>query len=180
VAVLGVAPSPFMEQFGNLTRADGVFILVTVGVSNHQHDSITMDNGLFEIVDSKGDVYAASSKSMSMQNDLFLAGINPGITKRGTIVFDVPQSILHDELRLRFRGGMTGKTAELPLSVQIQEPVREETQEPVAEPAPQPPVSEAVDSSQPVSTPAPIVREPPPSAIPTPQPAIPNSASPNQ
>jgi hypothetical protein len=55
--------------------------------------------------------------------------MNPGITKTGQIVFDVPENLGMDDLRLRFRGGMTGDSAILPLrvnSVVVQAPVPRE------------------------------------------------------
>jgi hypothetical protein len=78
-----------------------------------------MNTSLFEILDAYGNVYSASEKSMEIQggNDLFLAQINPGITKAGRIVFDVPANLSTDNLQLRFRGGMTGDTAILALRV---------------------------------------------------------------
>lgn len=83
-----------------------------------------MNESLFEIMDSAGNVYSASEKSMEVgtNNNLFLAQINPGITKNGIIVFDVPRTLGIDDLRLRFRGGMTGDSAVIPLKVNSVEP----------------------------------------------------------
>ena len=119
VAVLGINSGPYFMGFGSLVRADGKFIIVSVAIRNGQNTAITMDTNLFEIMDSSGNVYSASEKSMEVEpgSDLFLAKINPGVTKTGRIVFDVPANLNMDNLRLRFRGGMTGDSADLPLVV---------------------------------------------------------------
>lgn len=121
VAILGVRDigQYLSSGWGDATRADGKFIAVGVGINNRQNTAITMDTGLFELLDSSGNVYSASEKSMEVaeNNNLFLAQINPGVTKAGLIVFDVPQNLGLDGLQLKYRGGMTGDSAILPLKV---------------------------------------------------------------
>jgi hypothetical protein len=126
VAILDIKSGPGLYNFGRVERADGKFIIVDLAIHNGQNTAITMNASLFEIVDSNGNVYSASEKSMEVEHDLFLAQINPGITKKGQIVFDVPENLSMDNLRLRFRGGMTGDSAILPMrvnSVVVQVPV---------------------------------------------------------
>jgi hypothetical protein len=180
VAVMGVSTSPVVQSLMGMEQADGTFIFVTVGISNHQSTEITMNQSLFEIVDESGNVYSSSSKSFEVErgSDLFLAGINPGVGKQGTIVFDVPPSIIHQRLTLRFRGGMTGETTEVPLAVRSTAPVEAPVQEAAPEPPPTPHVSEAVDTTVQAPTPAPIVRMPPPDTAVQPSEAVP--ATPNQ
>jgi hypothetical protein len=160
VAVLGVSSSRVVQSFKGFEPADGIFIFVTVGISNQQTTQITMSNSLFEIVDEDGNVYSSSSKSMEVDkgSDLFLAGINPGVSKQGVVVFDVSPAIVKQRLKLRFRGGMTGETTELPLEVQSMASVQAPVKELAAESSPTPHVSEAADTSEPTPTPAPIVR----------------------
>ena len=121
VAVLGLRDAgPYLSgSFEQVAKADGKFILVGVAISNRQNTAITMDPNLFEILDSNSNVYSASEKSLEVgtSHDLFLARINPGVTKTGVVVFDVPQTLGLDGLRLSFRGGMTGESAVLPLKV---------------------------------------------------------------
>jgi len=120
VVVLGVRSGPFMiGSFENFIRADGKFILVSVAISNQQSTAIRMNTSLFEILDSNGNAYSASERTMEIErgDDLFLALINPGVTKTGVIAFDVPQNLQVDDLRLRFRGGMTGHSAVVALRV---------------------------------------------------------------
>ena len=120
VAVLGVASGQYLiGAMAAPIRADGKFVIVTMVILNHQNTAITVDNGLFEILDASGNVYSASEQSIEVDraNSLFLAQINPGVTKTGKIVFDVPRDLKLDNLRLRFRGGMTGHSAEIVLRV---------------------------------------------------------------
>jgi hypothetical protein len=127
VAVLGVASQPFLYTDLGQSQPDGKYVIVQVAVTNGQNSEITMDNSLFELVSSDGTVYSSSSKSMEVgeRNNLFLAAINPGLTKVGMVIFDVPRSLGLDSLQLRFRGGMTGETSELPLNVQATDMPRE-------------------------------------------------------
>src|ERR1035437_2340618 len=117
VAILNVKSGPGLISFGRFERADGKLIIVAVAIHNGQNTAITMNTGLFEIVDSYGNVYSTSEKSIEVDHDLFLAQINPGITKTGQIVFDVPENLSMDKLWLRFRGGMTGDSATVALKV---------------------------------------------------------------
>lgn len=119
VAILRINSGPFFMSFGELVRADGKFVLVTVAIENRQNTEITMNPSLFEIVDPNGRVYSASAKSLEVgeNNDLFLAGINPGVRKVGQIAFDVPADLDMSNLMLKYRGGMTGDSATLPLKV---------------------------------------------------------------
>jgi hypothetical protein len=128
------------------SQPDGKYVIVQVAVTNQQSSEITMDNSLFELMSSNGTVYSSSSKSMEVgeRNNLFLAAINPGLTKIGMVIFDVPSSLSLDSLQFRFRGGMTGETGVLPLTVQATDipqrpiaPAYNENQQqsiPVAEP----------------------------------------------
>lgn len=115
VAVLSVASTPFLTTFERV-QAAGTFLIVTVAIFNGQSSAISMDTGLFAILDSSGSEYSASVRSADLgANDLFLARINPGITKVGEIVFDVPASLDLDHLQLRFRGATSGDAAIVPL-----------------------------------------------------------------
>ena len=140
VAVLGLRDvGPYLSGgFEELVKADGKFVVVSVAISNRQNTAITMNTSLFEILGSNGNVYSASEKSMEVgtSDDLFLAQINPGVTKTGLVIFDVPQTLSLDSLRLRFRGGMTGGSAILPLKVDSVERPAAAPSAPVAPSAP--------------------------------------------
>jgi hypothetical protein len=120
VAVLGAASQPFILTDLGTSQADGKYVIVRIAVSNQQSSEITMNDSLFELASPDGTVYSSSSKSMEVgeRNNLFLASINPGLTKQGVVIFDVPATLELDSLEFRFRGGMTGETGHLPLTVQ--------------------------------------------------------------
>lgn len=163
VAVLGVASQPFLFTDLGQSQPDGKYVIVQVAVTNQQNSEITMDNSLFELVSSDGTVYSSSSKSMEVgeRNNLFLAAINPGLTKVGMVIFDVPRSLGLDSLQFRFRGGMTGETSQLPLNVQATDIPRRPTAPPYNENEKQ--VAPPVEPEQPPNT---EQVEPPPSTQP--------------
>jgi TonB family protein len=136
VAVISVASQPYLFGFGNVVRPDGKFVMVSLAIANQQHDAITMTTSLFELVDPAGNLYSASEKSLEVgtNNDLFLAQINPGVIKTGEVVFDVPLNLSVSDLRLKFRGGMTGDSAEVALKAETTElsppPGSQESQQP--------------------------------------------------
>ncbi|MEG9435068.1 DUF4352 domain-containing protein [Edaphobacter sp. HDX4] len=144
-AILGFGDAPFLSTGYSMERPDGKFIVVKVAVTNYQRDAITMDNNLFKLLSPDGVEYSSSSKSMSVPAgmNLFLASLNPGITKVGIIVFDVPPTLDLRNLTLQFRGGMTGSEASMPLRVVASdmEPVK-------SEPVPEPVQSQPQTGSQ--------------------------------
>lgn len=142
-----------------------------VSITNLQRDEITMSMSLFKLISPDGVEYSTSEKSMEIGGDesLFLKGINPGLTKTGVVRFEVPTTVEVSSLRLKFRGGMTGEDATLPLSevgVQLIDhsaSVPSEAPQSASETDPSPvstePVVRQVHESP---SPAPIVRESPP------------------
>ena len=171
VAVLSVTSGMYLIGFEPI-KADGKFVIVAVAVFNGQNSAIVMSTGLFEILDSNGNTYSASEHSMEVDsaNNLFLAQINPGITKTGKIVFDVPQNLSMDNLLLRFRGGMTGESRTLALRVNAI--VRDVPAPPIKEePAPQEPPAQPNENPSgrpPAASPPKQIVQPSPQAAPTP------------
>lgn len=104
------------------TKAQGVFKIVKLKISNNQKDAITCDTNSFKLVDSQGREFSASSEAQTALamanggNDLgfFLKQINPGITIEGVVPFDIPKDATG--LVLKAHGGMMGD--EITLKVQ--------------------------------------------------------------
>lgn len=97
-------------------KASGIFKVVTISVTNNQKDAITMDGSLFKLIDDKEREFNVSNEAITalMTDDkdpLFLKEINPGITVKGTVVFDVPKDA--KGFKLVAQGGMTGDDVEL-------------------------------------------------------------------
>lgn len=105
------------EEVGNeytKQKAQGVYKVVSLSVTNGQKDAITLDANSFKLVDDKGREFTYSSDGQIAQDignggnvDFFLKQLNPGLTQEGNIVFDVPADA--QGLTLKARGGMTGK-----------------------------------------------------------------------
>jgi hypothetical protein len=101
------------DQFSN-AKAQGVFKIVNLSVTNGQKDAITLDANSFKLVDNKGreftystDGQTALETSSGSNMDFFLKQLNPGLTQTGKIVFDVPADA--KGLVLKATGGMTGE-----------------------------------------------------------------------
>jgi Domain of unknown function (DUF4352) len=170
----------FFNAYEIVRPESGQFVAVGVLITNEQRDEITMSTSLFKLLSPEGLEYSASEKSLEIggTDTLFLKGINPGLTKSGVVLFEVPNNVDISSLRLSFRGGMTGEEASLPLSevgIQISAspppttpelaPATTETvsTEPEAKQTSEPPTAAPIVSEPPPIA-APIVREPPPTA----------------
>jgi hypothetical protein len=94
-------------------KAQGVFKIVNLAVTNNQKDAITLDATSFKLLDDKNREFSHSVEGQtalemedsSLQN-FFLKQLNPGLTQNGKIVFDVPTDA--KGLKLKARGGFTG------------------------------------------------------------------------
>lgn len=112
------------NQFFN-EKAQGKFVIVSVVVSNHQKDAITVDANSFKLVTDDGVEYSYSTEAqtaLGMENggkmDSFLKQINPEMTVAAQIPFDIPKNKNLGELKLEAHGGFSGDKVLLPLSVQ--------------------------------------------------------------
>ncbi|MFA2809049.1 DUF4352 domain-containing protein [Bacillus mycoides] len=99
-------------------KAQGVFKVVEVTVTNNQKDAITVDANSFKLVDNKDREFTYSTQAQTAfdvgnggQSDFFLKQLNPGLSQTGKIIFDVPADA--QGLVLKARGGMTGKEIKL-------------------------------------------------------------------
>jgi hypothetical protein len=102
-------------------KAQGVFKVVKLSVTNNQKDAITLDSNSFKLVDSQGREFTASTEAQtalemsgSDKNSFFLKQLNPGLSAEGEIAFDVPKDA--KGFVLKARGGFTGD--EIKLKVQ--------------------------------------------------------------
>ncbi|WJE53640.1 DUF4352 domain-containing protein [Bacillus cereus] len=110
-----------LESVGNdITneKAQGVFKVVEISITNNQKDAITVDANSFKLVDSQDREFKYSTQAQTAYDianggklDFFLKQLNPGLTQTGKIIFDVPQDA--QGLVLKARGGMTGKEIKL-------------------------------------------------------------------
>ncbi|PGX07753.1 DUF4352 domain-containing protein [Bacillus sp. AFS033286] len=99
-------------------KAQGVFKVIEVTVTNNQKDAITVDANSFKLVDNKDREFTYSTQAQTAfdvgnggKSDFFLKQLNPGLSQTGKIIFDVPADA--QGLVLKARGGMTGKEIKL-------------------------------------------------------------------
>lgn len=95
-------------------KAQGVFKVLTISITNNQKDAITIDSNSFKLLDDQKREFSDSNEAQTalMTSDsgdkgFFLKKINPGMTVEGQVVFDVPKDA--KGFVLKARGGMTGK-----------------------------------------------------------------------
>lgn len=107
------------NQF-DTAKAQGIYKVVKVTLTNNQNDAITVDTDSFTLVDSKGrkfspstDAQTALEASSDSKQSFFLQQINPGITVTGYIAFDVPKDATG--LVMKAHGGMMGDEITLKL-----------------------------------------------------------------
>jgi hypothetical protein len=99
-------------------KAQGVFKVVEITITNNQKDAITVDANSFKLVDNKDREFTYSTQAQSAfdignggKSDFFLKQLNPSLSQTGKIIFDVPADA--QGLILKARGGMTGKEIKL-------------------------------------------------------------------
>jgi hypothetical protein len=106
----------FGSDLYSMERANGKFVVVDITVQNNDTSASTLPP--FQLVDKDGRTYDESSSGMVSQGFFsVLEKLNPGVSKRGNIAFDVPPD---REYFLLISGGFeSGKHAivVLPMSV---------------------------------------------------------------
>jgi hypothetical protein len=83
-------------------KANGEFLILDVEVTNNGRTAQTISDSYVKLVDSQGREYSPdSTAAMYLPGDsLFYEQINPGITAKGSIVFDVPKGLTVTRLRI--------------------------------------------------------------------------------
>ncbi|MGE1217546.1 DUF4352 domain-containing protein [Bacillus toyonensis] len=99
-------------------KAQGVFKVVEITITNNQKDAITVDANSFKLVDNKDREFTYSTQAQTAfdvgnggSSDFFLKQLNPGLSQTGKIIFDIPADA--QGLVLKARGGMMGKEIKL-------------------------------------------------------------------
>lgn len=95
-------------------KAQGVFKVVELTLTNNQKDAITLSSNSFKLVDNQDREFSPNSAAQIKLNvanggnsKFLLEKLNPGLSQTGKIVFDVPKDV--QGLVLKARGGMVGK-----------------------------------------------------------------------
>jgi len=69
-------------------HASGEYIVIRLRVSNVGHDPATLSNSDFRL--RKGSTMYDSANEVMVDGEFFLSKLNPGVSKTGTLIFDVP------------------------------------------------------------------------------------------
>ncbi|TKI86810.1 DUF4352 domain-containing protein [Bacillus mycoides] len=101
-------------------KAQGIFKIVELTLTNNQKDAITLSSNSFKLVDNQDREFSPNSAAQIKLNvanggnsKFLLEKLNPGLSQTGKVVFDVPKDA--QGLVLKARGGMTGKEITLKL-----------------------------------------------------------------
>ena len=91
-----LSDNAFLDQ-----RPDASFLFVKLTVRNNDKQARTIPP--LKLVDEDGAEYETSSKAWAVRNGIgLLASLNPGVSKQGLVVFDVPRN---HSYKLRLSGG---------------------------------------------------------------------------
>lgn len=79
------------EYFGD--KADGVFLIFDVEVENIGNEADYINNEIY-IIDSQGREFAQDDDAwINLEDNFIFTELNPGLTKKGQIIFDVPENV---------------------------------------------------------------------------------------
>jgi hypothetical protein len=106
--VLGASATPTIgdPSSGLGAKANGVFVIVKLRVTNGKKDSVDLTDNVVKL-ESAGRTYDPDSSGTTAaigagQNPLFLEPLGPDVTLTSKVVFDVPPSLLHGRIEIRF------------------------------------------------------------------------------
>jgi uncharacterized membrane protein len=103
---LGTAP------FNQTTNDE--YLVVNLSIKNKDSKSRMMDASMFEIIDTAGNVYEPDGGAvMYLDASFFLEDVNPGLTRTGDIVFEIPEGLSGLSLRVGSGVGFAAGTSEV-------------------------------------------------------------------
>lgn len=128
------------NEFIENATTSGKFLLIGVGVTNDKEEAITIDSSYFKLKTNSGTTYDPTTSGtvmMAMGNnasDFFLTQINPGLSKAGWVIFEVPKDLEVKTTVLQCQTGFWGtETVEILLTDTKQEEEQETQQDENAE-----------------------------------------------
>lgn len=96
------------NQFIDAVTTDGKFIVVDATLTNNASDAKTFSSMMFKIVDEQGRNFEALTDANLMMiledQNLFLESVNPGMSRTGVFVFEVPADV--ETYSLEISGGL--------------------------------------------------------------------------
>lgn len=86
-------------QYGE--NADGVFVIVEIEMKNTGKESFEVSGNLFKLVDSQEREYDTDTDAMIYaENSVVYEQVDPGVTKKGVLIFDVPKDQSGRQLKI--------------------------------------------------------------------------------
>ena len=85
-------------------KADGIFVIIDVEVENIANSAEYLSNSDIILVDNQGREFSPSSVAIYLKpagSALIFEQINPGIIKKGKIVYDVPDGINNFNVKIK-------------------------------------------------------------------------------
>jgi hypothetical protein len=94
------------QQYGGGARANGVFLVLKLRVHSDKNESATLTDSTIKL-ETHGNTYDADNDGTvaamgAGEQPFFLDTIGPDSDRRGTVVFDVPRTVLEHKTELRF------------------------------------------------------------------------------
>ncbi len=98
------------EFIDDLTTT-GKFVIIDVTVQNNDKESRYVDGAMFKLLDKDGAEYSSTSEADMLINDgtgFFLEKINPKMSRRGKVAFEVPADATNLKLQVSSGLGWSG------------------------------------------------------------------------
>lgn len=113
VETADVVGNEFLNQ-----KAKGIYLIIDVSVTNGGDDSLTVSDSFFTLLNDgkKFDADAIASTYITMDDgdSIWLESINPDITLRGKIAFDVSENVANsNDTKLQVQTGFWGTEKEI-------------------------------------------------------------------
>lgn len=104
------------NQFVSDVTTEGKFIAVTAKLTNNDKESRTFSSTQFKIIDDQGREFGTLTSMDLMlilgDKDMFLESCNPGMSRTGIFVFEVPEDLESYSLKVGSGVGFASKTSE--------------------------------------------------------------------
>lgn len=85
--------------------ADAQFVVVELKVTNKASESFTVSSNMFTLVDDQGREYDVDTDAMVYADDpIIYEQVDPGVTKTGIVIFDVPEDQQTRQLKIKPAG----------------------------------------------------------------------------
>ncbi|MCK2000498.1 DUF4352 domain-containing protein [[Brevibacterium] frigoritolerans] len=100
------------DQFTENIETEGKFVMIDYSVKNFDNKARMVDKNLFTLKDKKGNQYDPFSHddlyAILGDSNLFYEEVNPGLSRKGKIVFEIPSEVTEYSLELSSGIGWSG------------------------------------------------------------------------